>query len=65
VIHEHNGKVVFHRRENDFATSFVALDPESGSEEWQFEAPGRIGCDSSIGTEFVFITSEDCVVFED
>lgn len=64
VIHEHNGKLVFNHRDNDFLTSFVALNSESGAEEWQFETPGRTGGGRSIGSEFVFITSEDCIAFE-
>lgn len=65
VIHEHDGKLVFNHQDNDFVTSFVALDSESGTEEWRFATPGRTGGDRSIGSEFVFVTSQECIVFDD
>lgn len=65
VIHEHDGKLVFNHRDNDFVTSFVALDTESGTEEWEFAAPGWTGGDRSIGSKFVFVTSQECIVFDD
>ena len=64
VAHEHDDTIVFNNRENDLVTSFVALDQDSGTEAWQFAAPGTTGGDRSIGSEFVFVTSEECIVFD-
>lgn len=65
AIHEYNGELVFNHRDNDFLTSFVALNSESGTEEWRFESPGWTGGDKPTGSGFVFITDNECVVFDE
>lgn len=65
VIHEHGEKLVFNHDDNNFVTSFVALESKSGTEEWRFETPGWTRGDTSTGVGFVFLTSEECIVFDD
>ena len=62
-LSEYNGEIVFNHPKNEFVSCFVALDPESGSEQWQFQVPGWTA-GKSLGTDFVFFTTEACIVLK-
>jgi outer membrane protein assembly factor BamB len=62
-LSEYNGEIVFNHPKNEFVSCFVALDPESGSEQWQFEVPGWTPS-KSLGTDLVFFTTEACIVLK-
>lgn len=61
-FHNNDGEIVFNHYDNEFVTSFVALDTETGAENWRFATPGWTGCDTPIDSGFVFVTSEECIL---
>lgn len=63
-FYDNDGEIVFNHHDNEFVTSFVALDTETGAENWRFATPGWTGCDTSIDSGFVFVTSEECILLD-